>query len=305
MEITAKVLADSITSAGIRLTSLELHYHRYILPEMNTHRALTKNGASSRAIPTDRLIAQCLRERVEPFEWGLDQSGMQAFTHADAALEAEGREIWDAARADAIRHASALNQKGFAKQIVNRVLEPYLPTRTVLSGTDWANFETLRHHKDAQPEFRELARKIIEARAESKPNRIGLSEWHTPYILPEDHESFRLWAEQDDFINEIKSVINGFSLWFDNKADLIRCMVSAARCARASYRTVEGKPTDFREDLKLFKRLVVTQPVHASPTEHQATPVSGGKPSKNYMTGNYRGMVQFRKLIVGETVHDV
>lgn len=301
MEISAKVLADSISPKGIRLTTFECHYHRFILPEVNTHRALSKNGASSRAIPTEKLMAMCEAEKVEPFEWGLDQSGMQAFTHADEFLEAEGRAIWDEARADAIRHAGRLNEKGFAKQIVNRVMEPFLSTRTVLSGTDWANFNTLRHHKDAQPEFRELARCIIAAKAESKPRFLGAGDWHTPYILPEDEDRFRQWSKDKEFIAAIESVINGRPIWFETDAALIRCMVSAARAARASYRTVEGKPTDFEKDLELFKRLVVTQPVHASPTEHQATPYAM---EKAHMTANYRGWVPFRRLIAGETVLD-
>lgn len=303
MEITAKILADSINRQGVRLTTMELYYHRYVLPEFNTHRDFSRNGASSRAIPTHKLIEQCEREMVEPLEWGLDQSGMQAFTVADPLLEAEGRDIWDQARDDAIFHAKRLSRRGFAKQIVNRVLEPYLPTRTVVSSTNWANFDTLRDHPDAQPEIRKLAREIIAARRKSKPNILGMAEWHTPYILPEDEERFRLWAEQDDFINEIERSIKGPHLWFEKKVDMIRVMVSAARCARASYRTVEGKPTDFRKDLELFQRLVVTQPVHASPTEHQATPGSGV--DKTITSGNFRGWSQFRKIIHGETVRDI
>lgn len=301
MEISAKVLADSIGPKGIRLTTLECHYHRYILPELNTHRDFTRNGASSRAIPTEKLIEMCLRELVEPLEWGLDQSGMQAFTHADEFLEAEGREIWNAAREDAVKHATALNKKGFAKQIVNRVLEPYLSTRTVLSSTNWRNFETLRDHKDAQPEIRELANCIIRARDESTPRLLRLGDWHLPYIMPEDESRFAAWDHDGSLFAEIDEHIDGHGLWFEHRRDLLACMVSAARCARASYRTVEGKPTDFNDDLKLFKRLVVTQPVHASPTEHQATPIHS---ERNSMTANFRGFVQFRRLIKGETIHD-
>lgn len=301
MEISAKVLADSINSRGIRITTMELHYHRYILPEFNTHRAFSRNGASSRAIPTKRLIELCLEELVEPLEWGLNQSGMQAFTIADEALAAEGRAIWNAAREDAVRHAVALSEKGFAKQIVNRVLEPYLSTRTVVTATDWRNFDTLRDHPDAQPEIRDLARKMIVARNASSPRFLLSGEWHTPYILDEDIERFGLWVSGSDILDEIKPLIPEWSTWFNTSADMLRVMVSAARCARGSYRTHEGKQTDFRDDLALFKRLVETQPVHASPTEHQATPLP--LTVKSELTANYRGFVPFRRLIVGETVH--
>ena len=305
MEISAKILADSVSNVdGTRIISLETHYHRYILPEVNTHRAISKNGASSRAIPTKRLLENCAREMVEPLEWALDQSGMQAFNMADAALTEEGRRIWSEARADAMRHAAALNDLGFAKQIVNRVIEPFLSTRTVLTSTDWANWDGLRNHKDAQPEIRDLAQKIIEARLHSTPKVLDLGEWHLPYILDEDH--FRLSACKTDWAEEGLSAVgmghNSRSAWFETNLDAVKCMVSAARCARVSYRTNEGKPTDFNEDGILFKRLAINAPVHASPTEHQATPLAIG--GKSPHTRNFRSWVPFRALIKNDTIWD-
>jgi hypothetical protein len=44
-----------------------------------------------------------------------------------------------------------------------------------------------------------------------------------------------------------------------------------ARCARVSYKTFDGKPTTIEADLGLFEKLVGGAPIHASPTEHQAT----------------------------------
>lgn len=302
MEISAKLLADTISSTGVRITTVELHYHRYILPELNTHRAFSRNGASSRAIPTEKLIEACLNESVEPLEWGLNQRGMQAFTVADPMLEAEGREIWNAARADAIKHASALADKGFAKQIVNRVLEPFLSTRTVVTSTDWANFDTLRDHKDAQPEIRDLAQKVIAAKAESTPKLLGTNEWHLPYILPEDYEA----VQSKDAAGVVEAVKDLLAYhpeqWFRSNSDVLLAMVSAARCARVSYRTVDGKPTKIEDDLVLFERLIKTQPVHASPTEHQATPWQTRL--RESITANYRGFVPFRRLLKNETVYD-
>lgn len=301
MEISAKVLADSLNENGIRITTLELHYHRYILPELNTHRAISKNGASSRAIPTDKLVEMCERELVEPLEWGLNQSGMQAFTIADPVLEARGREIWNSARRQAIWHALSLNELGFAKQIVNRVLEPYLSTRTVVTSTDWENFMALRDHKDAQPEIRELARQIKIVMQASKPNLLAEGEWHLPYILPEDEDRIALWADDGCFTGLIRALLEPKAEdWILDNVTLVKLMVSAARCARVSYRTVDGKTTDFRKDLELFERLIKTQPVHASPTEHQAAPYAIMKAP---ITANFRGFVPFRRMIIGETVH--
>ncbi|RUW57128.1 FAD-dependent thymidylate synthase [Mesorhizobium sp. M8A.F.Ca.ET.021.01.1.1] len=305
MEISADILADSISESGIRITTLELHYHRYILPEFNTHRAFSRNGASSRAIPTEKLIAACLRELVEPLEWGLNQSGMQAFNIADDALTDKGRAIWNAARADAVRHALELNGLGFAKQIVNRVLEPYLSTRTVVTSTDWANFDGLRDHKDAQPEIRDLAQKVKEARLHSTPNLLRLGEWHKPYIEGGDEQ--RLRSTDLSFAIPSLKVIGGPNrqgAWFNSTLDAVKVIVSAARSARVSYRTVEGKPTDYVDDCNLFQRLIVNQPVHASPTEHQATPFPMGGKLDSGITRNFRGWVPFRALIAGDTIED-
>lgn len=304
MEISVKKLADSY-HGDHRITTFELHYHRYILPEVNTHRALSKNGASSRAIPTKKLIELCLAEQVEPLEWGLDQSGMQAFTIADEILTGKGRKIWNDARLNAVQSAMALNDLGFAKQIVNRVLEPFLSTRTVLTGTDWNNFLTLRDHKDAQPEFREMAAQIGEYLRKSNPIGLELYEWHRPYMEAADDErasntTDAEWEAILESIGECLSDTIPMSSYFQSNVDLVLNMVSSARAARASYRTVEGKPTLYDDDLKLFNRLVKTQPVHASPTEHQATPAFEGTPA--YMTANFTGFVPFRRLLKNETI---
>jgi hypothetical protein len=304
MKISAKVLADSINAEGVRIMSFELYYHRYVLAELNTHRDFTRNGASSRAIPTAKLVEQCIIERVEPLEWGLNEGGMQAFTVADDALRQKGQRVWDDARWNAIESARKLTELGFAKQIVNRVLEPFLPTRTVLTTTNLANFEALRFHKDAQPEIRELARCVIEAKEASSPKVLKVGEWHRPYILAEDYERTDALLRADPgFADAVKNLLTPlYGVWFDNDDDLILNMVSAARAARASYRLVDGSQTPFLKDLELFQRLVRDQPVHASPTEHQATPA--GIEGKNQHTGNFRSWAQFRKLIKGETVHD-
>ena len=40
--IYAKVIADSVSPTGSRLTTVEAQFHRYILPEVNTHRAFSR-----------------------------------------------------------------------------------------------------------------------------------------------------------------------------------------------------------------------------------------------------------------------
>lgn len=68
--ITAKVICDSISEAGQRITTLEIEYPRFILAELNTHKMLEKNSSSSRAIPITRMIEQIESNMAKPLYWG-------------------------------------------------------------------------------------------------------------------------------------------------------------------------------------------------------------------------------------------
>ena len=56
------------------------------------------------------------------------------------------------------------------------------------------------------------------------------------------------------------------------------------------------------KDLGLYERLVGSQPLHASPTEHQATPdeLIDDMWLNEDLHGNFSGWIQFRKSIPGE-----
>jgi hypothetical protein len=58
MSHSAKILADSISPDGVRLTSFELTYPRIIHAEMCRHRMHSRCVSSSRAIPIQRFITQ-------------------------------------------------------------------------------------------------------------------------------------------------------------------------------------------------------------------------------------------------------
>ena len=56
MSIEAKVICDSISPEGIRLTTMQLKYPRIIHSEFMTHRVFGRNASSSRAIPIQTQI---------------------------------------------------------------------------------------------------------------------------------------------------------------------------------------------------------------------------------------------------------
>lgn len=286
MPIAAEVIADSVSPQGKRITTLRLRYPRFIHSEFLTHRVFSRNASSSRAIPVERLIEDVLRDTAMPLHWGKNQPGMQAkeecnegistfelpgIGHTWARISRE--EAWNTARDNAIAMARAFTEAGYHKQIVNRLLEPFSHINVLVTSTEWDNFFELRDHPDAQPEIRTLAQKMKKTMVESVPDELRDEEWHLPYVSIGNV----LWDNADSVMNAIR--------------------VSVARCARVSYFTHEGKPPNIEDDLKLYERLVGAKPLHASPAEHQARPVGLFEREKLSMTGNFRGWVQYRKLL--------
>lgn len=245
MTITAKIIADSKSPAGSRITTMQLRYPRFIHAEFMTHRVFSRNASSSRAIPVKRLIQDVIDDPVYPSHWGANQKGMQAHEELDEGGKALVGAQWEGARRQAIAYAGAMADAGAHKQIVNRILEPFSHINVLVTSTEWNNFFQLRDHPDAQPEIRELAIAMREALfGVAVPEVIGFCDWHLPYYSRYEkrpyHEAIKL---------------------------------SVARCARVSYLTLDtGRAPSFEEDMALYERLVRTNPPHLSPAEHQATP---------------------------------
>jgi hypothetical protein len=302
MTISAKIIADSLSPSGVRLTTLQLRYPRVIHSEFMTHRVFSRNASSSRAVPVERLIQDVLDDPYVPIHWGRNQKGMQADVEnfelvdgkpvwAPVALKRLGAEqvygqpadAWLDLRDRAVEGARAYAAAGYHKQIVNRLLEPFAHINVVVTATEWTNFFVLRDHPDAMPEIAELARTIRQAMAASTPARVEMGEWHLPYVNPRED------------MPEISGAINDAQWQALTK-------LSVARCARVSYLTQDGKKPLVAADLQLYDRLVGSTPLHASPAEHQATPDDkrGSEWLRRPLHGNFRGWVQFRKTLPGE-----
>lgn len=302
--ITAKVIADSISNEGIRMTTMEIEYPRFILAELNTHRMLSKNSASSRAIPQAAMHQQIEARPAGPVWWGKNQPGMQAKEEVTGTDLTDAQFIWHRAMQDALHWAKALGGRvGLHKQIANRVTEPWMTMKTVISGTEWANFFYLRAHPDAQPEIHELAIKMQEAMNSSTPQLLHPGEWHVPYV-----NTYR-----DTRTGELH-YLDSQDHYLDQETAL---HISASCCAQVSYRKNDDSPDKAR---KIFDQLIHSKPAHASPVEHQATPMEDSyyetwaddpqhlqqfgvthMDSKLQLwSGNLRGWIQHRKLIAGE-----
>ncbi len=273
MTIEAKVIEDSISLAGERITTLQIKFHRYILPEFNTHRVFSRNFSSSRAIPTAKLIEQVRLHPAMPVHWGKNQPGMQADVELEGQELESAKSKWKLAAERAADVAEEMAALGMHKQVTNRPLDPYLYVTGIVTSTEWDNFFELRAHPDAQPEIHELAVKMREARASSTPKVLHLGQWHLPYVSE---------AERNDQFFKIPA--NVFMLQ----------KISAARCCRVSYLKHDGSLPNIDDDLALFQRLAGAVPQHLSPTEHQATP---NYTASHSLEGNFRGWNQFRHVI--------
>lgn len=299
-QISAKILADSVSPNGVRMTTMEIEYPRFILAELNTHRMLSKNSASSRAIPVKTMHEHIRNHPATPVHWGKNQPGMQAKAElADNDL-ADAKFIWRRAMEDALHWAWALADRvGLHKQIANRITEPWMTMKTVISGTEWRNFFWLRAHADAQPEIHQLAVAMWDAYNASTPQPLQPGEWHVPYV------------------NTLRNP-SGTIVYTDSDGEPISAetarIISASCCAQVSYRKNDDS---IEKAQKIFDQLINSQPCHASPVEHQATPMDL-RTTANYepetwepgvthvsangdlWSGNLRSWIQHRKLIPGE-----
>ena len=146
--IKASVIADSINKFGNRITTVMVTFPRIILAETNTHRALSRNSASSRAIPFRKMVETMFGEmnmRFTPIAWQKDHPGMQGteyFTEPEKVKRLE--EIWDQAAKNALESALELSSEGVTKQLCNRLLEPFMWHTVLITATEWNNFFALR-----------------------------------------------------------------------------------------------------------------------------------------------------------------
>ena len=285
--ITAKVIQDSVAN-GSRITTFELEYPRFIHAELLTHRQFSRNSASSRAIPVERMNSLLDEKLAVPCYWGKNQPGMSAREEIADARLAETE--WKFAAQQAKEASKRLLDLGLHKQTANRITEPFQTMKIVLTATEFQNWFDLRDHEDAQPEIQLLAQQMRAALNESQPLEILPHDWHVPYVD--------------------RTVKNG-QVYYEVSGEYCQIsqarMVSASCCAQVSYRRLDQSLT---KALLIAQKLVHGRPWHASPFEHQAKPMlSTLQPhiweagtthqdhQQNFWSGNFKGWIQHRQLL--------
>lgn len=325
MTISATIIADSISQAGIRLTTFQLRYPRFVHAEFMTHRVFSRNASSSRAIPVERLIEDIRKDPAMPVHWGKNQRGMQAHEEHSALVNVRAvlgvshdfnqtpEKAWLFAMQHAIAFAEAFSEAGYHKQIVNRLLEPFSHINVVVTATQFSNFFALRDHPDAQPEICFLAQAMKAAMADSTPKVRIAGLWHLPYVTDDNIDEATRYLLEGRITRDMPR-------WEEVLAVLQK--ISVARCARVSYKTHDGRTASIEEEVALCDRLLAQVPLHASPAEHQATPdiydprdemlarhaddrhvgSLAWTPYWNQpeLHGNFTGWRQYRKMLPGE-----
>lgn len=301
MTISAKVVADSVSPKGKRVTTIEIECPRLILAEINTHKMISKNYSSTRAIPILSQLEMIGNNPALPVFYGRNQSGMVAQEGLSGAEQEECEKtilnMLDFVM-DGVKH---LHKVGLHKQSACRYLEPWMHVKGVLTSTEWANFFWLRNHPDAQPEFQVLAKAIEDAMIDSIPSELNFGDWHTPYY------GDGYWTD---------------SYSDDTLEDALR--ISASCTAQVSYRKTDDS---LEKADKVFGMLNIgseDKPQHVSPTEHQCTPirvdyddgcsinlqddagtwedgVTAYHKELGFMSGNLAGWIQYRQTIKGHT----
>jgi len=269
----AKVILDSVSPMGTRLITMEWTYPRIVLAEVNTHKMVDKNTSSSRAVPFAKKLAAIQANPFIPDRFPLNGPGMQPCAYMDesagliiVSLEdfdkkyggkevpsyIECRDSWLDARDAAILEAEKLNNLGVHKEIVNRLLEPWEWTTSVLTATEWSNMWAQRCHPAAQWQFQKVAKLAWQAMQDSKPVFVDYGRWHLPYLDDDDRKAL---------------------------TDERQRKVSAARCAAVSFHR-QGEKREYDVLENVFSRLVGgadgKQPGHWSPLGHVARPLDVG-----------------------------
>jgi hypothetical protein len=274
---------------------------------------LSRNSASSRAIPFKKMLEMVKENPFIPIKWMRDHKGMQGNQFFSGFKVWLFKRVWLFARTMAVIMAWTLSKMGLTKQIVNRLLEPFMWHTVIATGTEWENFFALRAHDQAEIHIQELAHKMLEEYNKSAPKQLVAGDWHIPFSDKLDNH--------ERIVKAIKKIENRTEVVTDFEIDITQIKIATARCARVSYLNFEGKD-DYEADIRLHDNLAASG--HWSPFEHCARAMSEEefqaygitfpreKDNPGYFIdvsegwcGNFRGFIQYRKMFDNENRKDI
>lgn len=315
-KIQAVIVADSVDTRGNRITSFLLTYPRFIHSELMTHRMFSRNSASSRAIPFEKMVKMVEEDPFIPIAWQKSHKGMQGNEYFTDSENIKGCiNEWLKARDYAIQQATTLNEDlgygGVTKQLCNRLLEPFMWHTTLVTATELNGFFELRcpkytfgsktdnpkswrSKKDAIKDFPDWITRndlfwysMNESQAEIHIQALAEAMWDamnesTPKELKPDE-----W--HIPFVDKMESLKDFADFTSDEQKVPTKICVSTARCARLSYMTFDGE-IDYQKDIALHDQLLASK--HASPMEHCAQ-----CQNNDNWYANFKGWKSYRKFL--------
>lgn len=337
-KISAKVIADSKNEFGNRITTMVVTFPRFILAELNTHRMMSRNSASSRAIPFEKMIASVENDPFVPIAFQKDHSGMQGTEYLEgaeleAALQAYGRSV-----DSAINFAKEFANTNATKQLVNRQLEAYMWHTVIVTATEWENFFALRC-----PKYQKLDGNGNALNEFERSKKDWCNNWNNLYskqIKTHYVEDYSIldWLKLNKGQAEIHMMELAEQMWdamnestpkelkagewhlpygdkYYSASESFKLKIATAMCARVSYTVVgeEGKEPNWENDCKLHDRLAESG--HWSPFEHSAKAMGEADMKQNRVvikgkndsdnlgwSGNFKGFIQYRKTFNNENI---
>jgi hypothetical protein len=260
--------------SGVRISTFELEYPLFIHAEFLTHRIFSRNTASNRAMPSNSVIQALKTHYATPCYWGTNKPGMQSGEELKGARLFLARTVWNMHRYISMFTSGLLFKIGLHKQHTNRITGTHQIVKVLCTSTDYSNFIELRDHPDAQPEINVLARCMKECLDKSTPKLLKVGHWHIPYVYSEVDDS----GDQVFYSNSERISLN----------EALNVSVSCA--AQISYRNFD---LSLNKAQKISDRLQRSDPVHASPFEHQAR----SENHVDFISNNFKGWLQHRSLI--------
>lgn len=274
---TVEIVADTQRYPGNRvttfLTKIPVHTRTHIL----THRVLSRNGESSRAVPLEKGDFS-----YTPYLFPVENNKMIPghYYDRDSKEHEECLHFWNTARDAALELCGLRDPKMFQnetlkslrkphKEIANRVLDPYKMVYFLITTDDLDNFFKLRCDQAAQESVQFVAKRMKHLLDVSSPTSAYL---HLPFISNTE-------ANSDDYtLDEL-------------------AMISAGRCAAISFGNTKK---EVERSLRLAERL--TKDGHWSPFEHQvivtSDPFKVFGPKYQNLNGNLLpGALQHRRIL--------
>jgi hypothetical protein len=327
-KIEAKIVAHSISPRGEELITYELVFPRFLLAELNTHRMFSKNSASSRAIPFKKMVEMVDNDPFVPIAWQKEHKGMQGSEYLDKQYSFECEQQWLNAKDDALKQADILSGYGATKQLCNRLLEPFMWHKVLLTtGKEGLqNFFSLRcsqyeifNDNNELVIFKSIKDAMNNCENPNQSNEYwrsvnkGQAEIHMMELAESMYDTYNESVPQkleagDWHIPYCEELLDlaagkGFTYQYIIKA-------STGMCARTSYLTVgDDKSPSIETLIGIHDKMAEAVPFHASPFEHCAKVMTddeyylysrgkdGSATHEHGWCRNYKAFIQYRELI--------